>query len=349
MPTDPSHYRLPDGLFVQNRLQQGGDWHFVLTDKFRQRLYAPHQDKTLPPVPEHQLDAVQEVQVLARYFARLLYLQPPKLQGEDIAVLLTRLQTLAQHSPDGAIAAIMLCPWQDYAAQHGINAALLACLLGGALQLAEDEQHSLMLAALCMNLGSSGLHNELARHEGHLTTSQRKQLQIHPLVSSALLRELGFDSPLLHQCVLGHHERFDGNGYPFHLPQEQISELAQLLRVIDISTAKLTPRSYRQPVPAQRALAQLYTQSTEQFDPQHTAQLVKILGVYPTGSFVRLASGDTAIVVAQGEQLNLPLLAPLRELEQRLDADSSLIASQLTVQVEARHLQKLGSLWPLPA
>lgn len=348
MTIDSSHYYLPDGLFVQNRLQQEGEWHFALTGKFRQRLYAPHQGKQLPPAPERQPDALQEVLALAQYFGQLLYLPPPNLQGEDIRGLLTRLQALVQHTPDGAIAAIMLCPWQDYTAQHGINAALLACLLAGALQLSAEEQDSLMLAALCMNLGSAGLHNELAQHEGPLSTTQRKRLEIHPLVSSALLRELGFDSPLLHPCVLGHHERFDGNGYPFHLAQEQISPLAQLLRVIDISTAKLMPRSYRQPVPAQRALAQLYTQSGEQFDPRYTAQLVKLLGVYPSGSFVRLNSGDTAIVVAQGEQLNLPLLAPLRDLEQRLDADGN-IASQLTVQVETRHLQKLGALWPLPA
>ncbi|MFC3533238.1 HD-GYP domain-containing protein [Vogesella facilis] len=349
MTIDPTHYRLPDSLFVQNRLLQHGDWHFALSDKFRQRLYAPHQGKPLPPVPARQPNALQEVQALAAYFGQLLYLPPPRLQGEDIDALLARLQALLRHAPDGAIAAIMLCPWQDYTAQHGINAALLAGLLGPALQLPPDEQHSLTLAALCMNLGSATLHNELARHEGPLSTSQRKRLEIHPLVSSALLRELGFDSPLLHPCVLGHHERFDGNGYPFHLRQEQTSPLAQLLRVIDISTAKLMPRSYRQPVPAQRALAQLYTQGGEQFEPRYTTQLVKLLGVYPSGSFVRLASGDSAMVVAQGEQLNQPQLAPLRALEQRLAADGSTIASQLSVQVEARHLHKLGPLWPLPA
>ncbi|SCK18873.1 HD-GYP domain-containing protein [Vogesella sp. LIG4] len=347
MMISPSHYQLPDSLFVQNRLQQLGDWHYALTDKFRQRLYRPHQGLQLPVLPAPQPDALQEIQALAQHFRQLQYLAPPMLQAEDLSALLTRLDKLAARTTDGAVAAMMLCPWQDYTAQHGINTTLLACLLGRALQLPTEQQSCLTLAALCMNLGSAGLHNELAQQEGSLSTTQRKQLDIHPLVSSALLRELGFDSPLLHQAVLGQHECPDGSGYPFHLGKEQISPLAQLLRLIDISSAKLMPRSYRQAVPAQRALAQLYTQADEQFDPVHTAQLVKILGVYPTGSFVRLASGETAIVVAQGEQLNRPQLAPLRDLDQRQEIDSNEIGAQLTVQVEERHLQKLRGLWPL--
>lgn len=348
MTISPSRYQLPDSLFYQNRFSQAGDWHYVLTDRFRELLLRPHKGKQLPVLPSSQPDALLEGQALAQHFAQLQCLAAPLLQAEDLEALLARIQALASSSVDGAIASIMLGAWQDYTAQHAINAALLACLLGQALQLPADEQHSLTLAALCMNLGSAGLHNELSHHDGPLSTAQRKQIQIHPLVSSALLYELGYQQPLLHQCLLGHHERPDGNGYPFRLLADDISPLALLLRMIDISTAKLMPRSYRQAVPAQRALAQLYTQQTdEQFDAVHTAQLVKLLGVYPSGSFVRLASGDTAMVVAQGEQLNRPQLVLLRDMEQRLDGDSQEITSQLTVQVEARHLQRLGQLWPL--
>lgn len=348
MTLSPSRYQLPDSLFYQNRLSQAGDWHYVLSDRFRELLLRPYKGLELPVLPAAQPDALLEGQALAQHFAQLQYLAAPLLQADDLEALLARVQALASRSVDGAIASIMLGSWQDYTAQHAINAALLACLLGQALQLPPDEQHSLALAALCMNLGAAALHNELSQHDGPLSTAQRKQIQIHPLVSSALLYELGYQQPLLHQCLLGHHERPDGSGYPFHLGKDDISSLALLLRMIDISTAKLMPRSYRQAVPAQRALAQLYTQqSDEQFDPVHTAQLVKLLGVYPSGSFVRLASGDTAMVVAQGEQLNRPQLVLLRDMEQRLDAEQHEISSQLTVQVETRHLQRLGQLWPL--
>ncbi|AXK38632.1 HD-GYP domain-containing protein [Crenobacter cavernae] len=341
---------LPDNLFVRHRLHQEGALHFRLDKKFRQVLIAPHPAGAEPQLPERSPFALWETSALVSYYSQLIpTFAGGRLRAEQLTLLCERLAASARQSRDGVVAAILLCPWQNYVAHHAVNTALLACQLADALKLCAEEHRVLMLAALAMNLGSIALHNEMARQEGPPSTSQRQLIDIHPFVGSALLREAGLDDERLHRIVLMHHERHDGHGYPFRLKGDEIDPLAHLLHVLDVTTAKLMPRSYRPRIPAQRALAQLYTNANEKFDPRYTTQLVKALGVYPSGSFVKLESGETAIVVAQTDHLHEPQVATLRS---RYDLIASAtpgqrIAKSVTVKVDERHLSKLAPFWGL--
>ncbi|KJV24789.1 hypothetical protein VI06_21050 [Aquitalea magnusonii] len=344
-----ANFELPDNLFVRHRLHQEGKLHFRLDKTFRQDLIAPHTGGVELPLPESSPLTLWETKALVAYYSQLISHFPDRLRAEQLMLLCERLAALARQSRDGVVAAIMLCPWHNYVAHHAINAALLACLLGDALQLAAEEHQMLMLAALTMNLGAIALHNETAQQEGPLSTRQRQLLDIHPIVSSALLREAGFDEERLHRLVLTHHERHDGHGYPFRMKGADIFPLGHLLHVLDVTIAKLMPRSYRQGMPAQRALAQLYTNANEQFDPSYITQLVKVLGVYPSGSFVKLTTGETAIVVAQTNHIHEPQVATPQGRYSLISLATAgqYIARSVAVKVEERHLPRLAPFWSL--
>ena len=121
-------------------------------------------------------------------------------------------------------------------------------------------------------------------------------------------------------AVEQHHERPDGNGYP--LGRSDIDEKARLLRLADSYCAKLSPRATRPALTPDRAGRELFLR--EATNPMAHA-LIKELGLYPPGCYVRLASGETGIVLRRGPTMLTPVVAavtwrtgePRRELLRR--------------------------------
>ncbi|WP_188692252.1 HD-GYP domain-containing protein [Silvimonas amylolytica] len=340
---------LPDHIFIRNRVVQHGELDFRLEPRFMDSLTATARADASSTVPAMAQYTLHEVIALAQHLGRLLRQAPGRLVPEQLLPVVERINDVAQRSPDGCIAAILLCPWVDYTAHHAINTALLACRLTRMLDMPDEDRHTLMLAALTMNVGAVALHNELAIQEAPLSTSQRQVLNAHPLISSCLLRAGGFDNRRLHTLVLTHHERLDGRGYPFHLRGSEIDPLAHTLHVLDIVIAKLMPRSYRSRLPARQALAQVYARAREQMDGNLTTQLVKLFGVYPCGSFVTLQNGQTGLVVKQTEAAGKPLVAVPGNPGQPIDTTSpgNKITESVTSQPGLRHFPSLVPFWPL--
>jgi HD-GYP domain-containing protein (c-di-GMP phosphodiesterase class II) len=68
-------------------------------------------------------------------------------------------------------------------------------------------------------------------------------------------------------CVLHHHERYDGSGYPQHLAGADIPLPGRIIAVADAFDAMTTDRPYRRAWPPRRALAELRREAGKQFDP----------------------------------------------------------------------------------
>ena len=102
--------------------------------------------------------------------------------------------------------------------------------------------------------------------------------------------------------VADHHVAPDGSGYP--AGHHESNDFAALVRRADIYTAKLSPRTTRSAMAADRAGRAMFM-----YDPGNsmTAALVKEFGVYPPGCFVKLVSGETAVVVKRGPSVVTPL------------------------------------------
>lgn len=341
-------YTLPDNLFTAHRLVEDAEMTFRLSDKYRAQLLRG-SDAPLPTqLPGEDDPALHAVRALASHLGGL---QGHFIRLDDTPEQLERLidhiRRLSARQPDGCIAAILLCSYLHYTPFHAVNCALLASRMADALPLPEAEARVLIAAALTMNLGAVEVQNQLSGQDGPPSTFQRQVLDIHPLISSAMLREVGIESPVLHTTVIMHHERRDGRGYTFGAAEPDIPPLAHLLHLLDIMTAKLMPRAYRAGIPARSALAALYTGAAEPFDARHIAQIVKIIGLYPPGSFVELENGERALVVHGGASATTPQVAPLRAPKTLIDTAGTgyHVKSVVNMRVDTRHLPLLDSYW----
>ena len=111
----------------------------------------------------------------------------------------------------------------------------------------------------------------------------------------------------LRDVVRHHHERMDGKGYPDQLPAERLPLLTRISAVCDVYDAITSNRPYKagwDPAESLRHMAK----GEGHFDVEILKSLVRVLGIFPVGSLVRLESGFLAVVIERGVH---PLQPPL--------------------------------------
>lgn len=235
-------------------------------------------------------------------------------QGEaaDRTMRLARdLQWLCEQAPDAALGSVHLCRDAPYSACHPIHTAILCDLIARRSGFDDVARLALCCAALTQNLAIAELQDRLGRQAGGLQPDQQAAVHAHPHSSVAMLQKAGVQDREWLQIVAQHHERLDGSGYPKSLRGDQISASARLLAVVDRYTAMVSERAYRPALIAKIALRHFADQGQTQFDPQFGILLIKELGIFPPGSWVRLANGETGIVLKRSDSSTQPLVGAL--------------------------------------
>jgi HD-GYP domain-containing protein (c-di-GMP phosphodiesterase class II) len=194
-----------------------------------------------------------------------------------------------------------------YGLTHSLHCALVCQLMGTRSGWPADRIRTLVKAALTMNLAIIELQGRYAVH-GRLSEEQMAEIRRHPAQAVERLSAAGVDDPLWLQTVMEHHERPGGGGYPSDL--KEVSETGNVLRLADVFMAKISPRSSRPAIPIQDAARQMYSESS---GSPAAAAIIKEYGVYPPGNFVRLASGELAIVIRRGATALTPIAAAITD------------------------------------
>ena len=179
-----------------------------------------------------------------------------------------------------------------YGITHAQHTATVALLCARTLGWAPERARCAVLAALTMNLTIASLQGHMAEQPDPPSKRQQELLRAHPHASTQRLRDIGVTDTDWLAAVEDHHEHSGGGGYPRGVAD--VGEIAHVVHAADVYMAKLSPRAFRPPLPPQMAARQLF--QDEKGGPV-AAALIKAIGVYPPGDFVRLKNGDAAIVV----------------------------------------------------
>ena len=126
------------------------------------------------------------------------------------------------------------------------------------------------------DLGKLTVPDSILHKPGPLTALEREWVQLHPLIGEDLLRPLPGMRAVL-PAVRGHHERWDGKGYPDGLAGEEIPLTARILCLADCYDAMTGERSYRRPLSSAEALMEILANAGTQFDPELAALFVSRL------------------------------------------------------------------------
>jgi HD-GYP domain-containing protein (c-di-GMP phosphodiesterase class II) len=108
----------------------------------------------------------------------------------------------------------------------------------------------------------------------------------------------GIDARVI-DMVAGHHERYNGTGYPNGISGTDLPVFARIAGIVDAYDAMTTPRPYADTVSTYDAIRQLQNLSGVEYPEEVVEQFVQAIGVFPVGTIVELNTGEVGIVIAQ--------------------------------------------------
>lgn len=205
-------------------------------------------------------------------------------------------------NPGALVSLARLKTADEYTYMHSVAVCALMVSLGRALDLDETACREAGLAGLLHDLGKAVTPQDLLNKPGKLTPEEFEIIKQHPVLGyEMLLGGQAVSEGTLDVCR-HHHERMDGTGYPDRLPGDRLSLLARMGAVCDVYDAITSNRPYKAGWDPAESIAQMASWKGH-FDPQVFQAFVKSLGIYPTGSLVRMASGKLAVVIEQNPQV----------------------------------------------
>ncbi|HMU54316.1 MAG TPA: HD domain-containing phosphohydrolase [Nitrospira sp.] len=178
-----------------------------------------------------------------------------------------------------------------------INVSILSAKVGAGLGYYGKELQQLVLAALVHDIGLFAVPQSVVAKSGRLTSDERTLIEQHPELGYQLIRKVGPEWEWLALVVRQAHERWNGKGYPNKLKGRNISELAQIIGVLDVFDALVTPRPYRRRFFPHEAVRELIVAERTAFPREVVKALVEQLSAYPLGTLVRLTTGEIGTVV----------------------------------------------------
>jgi response regulator RpfG family c-di-GMP phosphodiesterase len=167
----------------------------------------------------------------------------------------------------------------SYTSGHSWRVRRYALGLAAQLKLPARMRKHLSLAAKLHDIGKVGLPEGILNKPGPLTAEEYDRVKEHPVIGERILTPIIRSRGVL-EIIRGHHERFDGGGYPDGLAGEQIPFLARVLSVADCYDALTSSRAYREKRSPEQALEVIAAGAGTQFDPA-------IVNAFVAGEIVR--------------------------------------------------------------
>lgn len=191
---------------------------------------------------------------------------------------------------------------------HAVAVCALMINLGRQIGVDKATLRDLGMAGLLHDLGETTLPEGLLQREVRFGAEELAIVRSHPQRGhEQLSRIVGLPAVVLDVC-LHHHERVDGAGYPSRARDSGLSPEAKMAAICDAYDAITSYRPYGEVATAPAGLSEMFS-SAGQFDPSLLSHFIRSVGIYPTGSLVRLESGHLALVLDRaGEDLTKPVV-----------------------------------------
>ena len=231
------------------------------------------------------------------------------LKFDDAVSLVNEINQSIIRNPSALICLSRLKTADNYTYLHSVSVCVLMIALGRQLGMKDDMLKQAGIAGLLHDIGKVFIPDEVLNKPGKLTDEEFNIVKTHPVKGWEFLKNSGEVNDLILDVCRHHHERVDGMGYPDKLSGEALTLFARMGAVCDVYDAITSNRSYKkgwEPVESIRKMAEW---NNGHFDEVVFHAFVKTVGIYPTGTLLKLKSGRLGVVTDQSKKsLVMPIV-----------------------------------------
>lgn len=162
-----------------------------------------------------------------------------------------------------------------YTRGHSKRVTQFAIVLAERFGVSEDDVRNLQYGATLHDIGKIGVSGEILNKRGRLTHEEYDAIKRHPVIGDHIIERVDFLQGA-RPIVRGHHERFDGTGYPDGLRDEEIPFLARIVAVVDFFDALTSDRPYRKAYSVAQTMSIMRDGIGREFDPVVAKEFLQI-------------------------------------------------------------------------
>lgn len=158
---------------------------------------------------------------------------------------------------------------------HNFRVTLYAIRLARRIGLPPGDMRQLILGAFLHDVGKIGISDNILLKPGRLTDEEFAVMRTHVALGLDIIAQSEWLQGA-RPVIEGHHEKFDGRGYPRGLHGEEIALNARIFAIVDVFDALTSQRPYKAPMPLDAALAIIRRDAGSHFDPALVAAFAEI-------------------------------------------------------------------------
>ncbi len=208
--------------------------------------------------------------------------------------------------------------YDDYTFHHSISVAVISIAIAKNMNLPHNTLRQLALCALLHDIGKIEVPKVLINKPDKLTRDEYAQVQEHALNGLSYLKEHDINIESIQLGVLAHHERYDGQGYPQRLTGDDIPLFGRIIAIADVFDALTSKRPYRDPMSPADAAEYIMGNSGVAFDHEIVKVFMQTMEFYPPGMFIRLSTGQIAVVLRSEHPLR-PIVRLVEKPHKQID------------------------------
>ena len=269
--------------------------------------------KPVARVPvEAELDTAKKIQKKAKEAVTSMFSEVrmgKALEIEGAESLVEEINQSMERNPNALLTLIRLKNVNEYTYMHSVAVCMLMVALGRQMGLDAKQVKLAGTAGLLHDIGKMVIPNEVLNKPGKLTDEEFAVMKSHPERGWEILKSCYQVHETALDVCLHHHERVDGKGYPEKLSGDTLTLFARMGAVCDVYDAISSDRCYKPAWSPAESIRKMASWKDGHFDETVFQAFVKTIGIYPSGTLLKLKSGRLGVVMEQStKKLTTPII-----------------------------------------